>query len=123
MNFLKIAIGDDVKMSGSSNWETVPFTAKSDLAELAAIVLNEHDATAIKIAENLQETSGLGIPIIKTNSTADVTSEAIDSANKYQEKMVPGFLTDLVNFAEDRPISFTTPGHHNGQYYEKHPAE
>ncbi|CAJ1183134.1 ornithine decarboxylase [Companilactobacillus paralimentarius DSM 13238 = JCM 10415] len=122
MNFLKIAIGDDVKMSGSSNWETVPFTAKSDLAELAAIVLNEHDATAIKIAENLQETSGLGIPIIKTNSTADVTSEAIDSANKYQEKMVPGFLTDLVNFAEDRPISFTTPGHHNGQYYEKHPA-
>ncbi|WP_404411541.1 putative ornithine decarboxylase [Companilactobacillus paralimentarius] len=109
-------------MSGSSNWETVPFTAKSDLAELAAIVLNEHDATAIKIAENLQETSGLGIPIIKTNSTADVTSEAIDSANKYQEKMVPGFLTDLVNFAEDRPISFTTPGHHNGQYYEKHPA-
>lgn len=122
MNFLKIAIGDDVKMSGLSNWETVPFTAKSDLAELAAIVLNEHDATAIKIAENLQETSGLGIPIIKTNSTADVTSEAIDSANKYQEKMVPGFLTDLVNFAEDRPISFTTPGHHNGQYYEKHPA-
>lgn len=122
MNFLKIAIGDDVKMSGSSNWETVPFTAKSNLAELAAIVLNEHDATAIKIAENLQETSGLGIPIIKTNSTADVTSEAIDSANKYQEKMVPGFLTDLVNFAEDRPISFTTPGHHNGQYYEKHPA-
>ena len=36
--------------------------------------------------------------------------------------MVPGFLSDLVNFAEDRPVSFTTPGHHNGLYYEKHPA-
>ncbi|NRO06662.1 Inducible ornithine decarboxylase [Lactobacillus helveticus] len=36
--------------------------------------------------------------------------------------MVPGFLTDLINFAQAKPISFTTPGHHNGQYYDKHPA-
>src|SRR5699024_11873594 len=36
--------------------------------------------------------------------------------------MVPGFLSDLINFAQAKPISFTTPGHHNGQYYDKHPA-
>lgn len=122
MNFLKIAIGNDVIVKNSSEWTTVPFTEHSDIAELAAIVLNKNDAANLKVAQNLQQTSGLGISILQTDSTADSTVEAIAAANKYQKKMVPGFLTDLVNFAEDRPVSFTTPGHHNGQYYEKHPA-
>ncbi|HCD08530.1 MAG TPA: putative ornithine decarboxylase [Lactobacillus sp.] len=122
MNFLKIAVGNDVIVKNSSEWTTVPFTEHSDIAELAAIVLNKNDAANLKVAQNLQQTSGLGIPILQTDSTADSTVEAIAAANKYQKKMVPGFLTDLVNFAEDRPVSFTTPGHHNGQYYEKHPA-
>ncbi len=122
MNFLKIAIGNDVRINDAIEWSTVPFTSDIDVAELAAIVINEHDTTAIEIAKNLQKTSGLGIPIIKIN-TAEISEKEISpQANAYQSKMVPGFLTDLINFAEDRPISFTTPGHHNGQYYEKHPA-
>lgn len=122
MNFLKIAIGNDVRINDAIEWSTVPFTSDIDVAELAAIVLNEHDTTAIEIAKNLQKTSGLGIPIIKINTTEVSEKEISPQANAYQSKMVPGFLTDLINFAEDRPISFTTPGHHNGQYYEKHPA-
>lgn len=122
MNFLKIAIGNDVRINDAIEWSTVPFTRDIDVAELAAIVLNEHDTTAIEIAKNLQKTSGLGIPIIKINTTEVSEKEISPQANAYQSKMVPGFLTDLINFAEDRPISFTTPGHHNGQYYEKHPA-
>lgn len=122
MNFLKIAIGNDVRINDAIEWSTVPFTSDIDVAELAAIVLNEHDTTAIEIAKNLQKTSGLGIPIIKINTNEVSEKEISPQANAYQSKMVPGFLTDLINFAEDRPISFTTPGHHNGQYYEKHPA-
>ncbi|PEG89680.1 ornithine decarboxylase [Lactobacillus sp. UMNPBX7] len=122
MNFLKIATGNDVKINDAIEWSTVPFTMDIDVAELAAIVLNEHDTTAIDIAKDLQRTSGLGIPIIQIK-TPEVSEKDISAeVTAYQEKMVPGFLTDLINFAKDRPISFTTPGHHNGQYYEKHPA-
>src|SRR5699024_11079900 len=73
----------------------------------------------------LQKTSGLGIPIIKVSHETISNNEKnqiIDAANQYTAEMVPGFLSDLVNFAEDHPVSFTTPGHHNGLYYEKHPV-
>ncbi len=125
MNFLKIAIGNDVRNLNLDDWETVSFSAKSDPAELVAIVLNTHDEAEIKTAKNLQQTSGLGIPIIKVSSDSDIEAVKKTIAQKitaYQNKMIPGFLTDLINFAEDRPVSFTTPGHHNGQYYDKHPA-
>ncbi|PMD72111.1 putative ornithine decarboxylase [Companilactobacillus nuruki] len=125
MNFLKIAIGNDVKISSSNDWELVPFTKEMNIAELAAIVLNQNDQKMLEQAKDLQQTSGLGIPIIKVTHE-QITQEELEKitqqVNEYTKKMVPGFLTDLVNFAEDRPISFTTPGHHNGQYYEKHPA-
>lgn len=125
MNFLKIAIGNDVKIQSLTEWDIIPFTEKTDIAELAAIVLSTNDAANLKLAQNLQKTSGLGIPIIQVSDNAISQKEQaniINKANEYRDRMVPGFLTDLVNFAEDRPISFTTPGHHNGQYYEKHPA-
>lgn len=122
MNFLKIAIGNDVIISDSTDFEIVSFTENNTASELAAIVLNEHDQKNLSVAKNLQETSGLGIPIIATDGKTDVTVKALQLANDYQTKMVPGFLSDLINFAEDKSISFTTPGHHNGQYYEKHPA-
>jgi len=125
MNFLKIAIGNDVKNLDLDDWETVSFSAKTDPAGLAAIVLNTHDKAEIKTAKNLQQTSGLGIPIIQINSDSkieEVKKTITRETAAYQAKMVPGFLMDLINFAEDRPVSFTTPGHHNGQYYDKHPA-
>jgi len=59
MNFLKIALGDDVSYQDSAEWKTIPFTENIDIAELAAIVLDEHDTAAIKIANNLQQASGL----------------------------------------------------------------
>lgn len=67
----------------------------------------------------------MGIPIITVSHETLLPTEKdqiIKQATSYTQEMVPGFLTDLVNFSEDRPISFTTPGHHNGLYYEKHPA-
>ena len=125
MNFLKIALSNELKNNDFNSWQTTNLNNKPQASELAAIVLAEGDQDSLKTAQDLQKTSGLGIPIIEVSHETISNNEKekiINAANKYTKKMVPGFLTDLVNFAEDHPVSFTTPGHHNGLYYEKHPA-
>lgn len=125
MNFLKIAIGNHVKFSDLENWQSTSLTKDTDGASLAAIVINKNDKDSLKLATDLQKSSGLGIPIIKIANDTPRENEVkkiSQIAQNYTKEMVPGFLTDLINFAEDQPISFTTPGHHNGLYYAKHPA-
>ncbi|MCH4008711.1 putative ornithine decarboxylase [Companilactobacillus sp.] len=125
MNFLKIAISNDANQYIPSGWNVVSFNEHVDPATLAAIVLDNQNKTDIQAAQDLQKTSGLGIPIITIDSKDDiksVQSEITAKIKDYENKVVPGFLTDLIDFTDRRPISFTTPGHHNGQYYDKHPA-
>ena len=124
MDFLKIAFGSGVNLSKIKNWESVPIDRVKNSAEIAAIVIQNKDPNAQKQARALRDQSGFSIPIIEVDrqvSTAD-REKIVDLAKNYEQKMVPGFLTDLINFAQAKPISFTTPGHHNGQYYDKHPA-
>ena len=45
-----------------------------------------------------------------------------EKAENYEQKNVPGFLLDLVNFADEKRTTFATPGHHNGKFYAIHPA-
>lgn len=125
MNFLKIACERSVTLTNLSEWQIEPFTEKTDIAEVAAIVITANDKETLALAKKMTEEAGLNPPIItlaKNVATDSEEKEIRERAIDYTQKMVPKFLTDLVNFAEDRPISFTTPGHHNGQYYEKHPA-
>ena len=125
MNFLKIALSNGLKNNSFNSWQTTNLNDNPQASELAAIVVADTDQDSLKTAQDLQKTSGLGIPIIKVSHETISNNEKnqiIDAANQYTAEMVPGFLSDLVNFAEDRPVSFTTPGHHNGLYYEKHPA-
>ena len=124
MDFLKIAFGSGVNLSKIKNWESVPIDRVKNSAEIAAIVIQNKDPNAQKQAQALRDQSGFSIPIIEVDrqvSTAD-REKIVDLAKNYEQKMVPDFLTDLINFAQAKPISFTTPGHHNGQYYDKHPA-
>lgn len=123
MNFLKIAVDSNIKNAQFSNWKTVSLNKDTEASGLAAIVVASNDG--LNTAHDLQKTSGLGIPIINVSRetiSPDQAKEITTQAKKYTDEMVPGFLTDLVNFAQDHPVSFTTPGHHNGLYYEKHPA-
>ena len=125
MNFLKIALSNGLKNNSFNSWQTTNLNDNPQASELAAIVVADTDQDSLKTAQDLQKTSGLGIPIIKVSHETISNNEKnqiIDAANQYTAEMVPGFLSDLVNFAEDHPVSFTTPGHHNGLYYEKHPA-
>lgn len=123
MNFLKIAVDSTIKNAQFSDWDTAHLNQDIQASSLAAIVVASENG--LKTAHDLQKTSGLGIPIIKVSRetiSQDEKDQILLKAKAYTNEMVPGFLSDLVNFAQDRPVSFTTPGHHNGLYYEKHPA-
>lgn len=124
MDFFKIAFGNGVNLNKIKNWKTVPIDQVKNSAEIAAIVIQNKDPNAQKQAQALRNQSGFSIPIIEVDQQVSTTDQEkiADLAKNYEQKMVPGFLTDLINFAQAKPISFTTPGHHNGQYYDKHPA-
>lgn len=96
-------------------------------AELAAFVLPKADEVAFQKAQELMEKDGLQVPIVWVDASEDLSKEDLQSkvaqaAQQYEEENIPGFLRDLINFADEKPVSYTTPGHHNGQFYEKHPA-
>ena len=95
-------------------------------AELAAFVLPKADEVAFQKAQELMEKDSLQVPIVWVDASEDLSKEDLQSkvaqaAQQYEEENIPGFLRDLINFADENPVSYTTPGHHNGQFYEKHP--
>lgn len=96
-------------------------------AELAAFVLPKADEVAYQKAQELMSKDGLQVPVILVDAGESLSKEELQNkvaqaAQQYEEENVPGFLRDLINFADEKPVSYTTPGHHNGQFYEKHPA-
>lgn len=96
-------------------------------AELAAFVLPKADEVAYQKAQELMAKDGLQVPVILVDAGESLSKEELQNkvaqaAQQYEEENVPGFLRDLINFADEKPVSYTTPGHHNGQFYEKHPA-
>lgn len=96
-------------------------------AELAAFVLPKADEVAYQKAQELMAKDGLKVPVILVDAGESLSKEELQNkvaqaAQQYEAENVPGFLRDLINFADEKPVSYTTPGHHNGQFYEKHPA-
>lgn len=96
-------------------------------AELAAFVLPKADEVAYKKAQELMVKDGLQVPVILVDAGESLSKEELQNkvaqaAQQYEAENIPGFLRDLINFADEKPVSYTTPGHHNGQFYEKHPA-
>ncbi|KRL90163.1 putative ornithine decarboxylase [Lactobacillus kalixensis] len=124
MDFLKIAFGKNVNNVNLPDWQIITFNKQVEISELAAIVLNKNDQDELNLAEQLTKETGLDVPLVQVSDELSKQDQEtiIKKATEYTEKMVPGFLTDLIDFAEAHPTSFTTPGHHNGQYFEKHPA-
>ncbi|TFE19393.1 putative ornithine decarboxylase [Ligilactobacillus salivarius] len=96
-------------------------------AELAAFVLPKADEVAYQKAQELMVKDGLQVPVILVDAGESLSKEELQNkvaqaAQQYETENIPGFLRDLINFADEKPVSYTTPGHHNGQFYEKHPA-
>ena len=125
MKILKIAAPKSLMQYVSKQWPVVELASTLKGAELAAMVVSAESEDEMRLATAVQAKSMLDIPVVKVDITqpaVDITREIDAAALQYEKKMVPRFLTDLVEFADRRPISFTTPGHHNGRYNESHPA-
>ena len=86
MNFLKIALSNKLKNNDFNSWQTTNLNSNPQASELAAIVLAEGDQNSLKAAQDLQKTSGLGIPIIK------VSHETI--SNNEKEKIMYGLTLE-----------------------------
>lgn len=108
-------------------WLTSNVYSGITAAELAAFVLPKADEVAYQKAQELMAKDGLQVPVILVDAGESLSKEELQNkvaqaAQEYETENVPGFLRDLINFADEKPVSYTTPGHHNGQFYEKHPA-
>lgn len=124
MNYLRIATDKVNQALVPADFSSVELTANVNPASLAAIVVSA-DSAAAAVATQLKTESGLtDLPVIinEGRAQADLRAEIARAATAYQAKVLPAFLRDLVAFSEQRPLSFTTPGHHNGKYLAKYPA-
>lgn len=122
--YLKIATPAKLQADVAKKWPTVELTPEVSGAKLAALVIEAGDLKQRAIAELICQRSGLKIPLIEVtaeNIDADM-KRVLESATAYEKENVPAFLLDLINFADEKAVSFTTPGHHNGNFYTRHPA-
>ena len=87
-------------------------------AKLAAFVLPKADEVAYQKAQELMVKDGLQVPVILVDAGESLSKEELQNkvaqaAQQYETENVPGFLRDLINFDAEKPVSYTTPGHHN----------
>lgn len=122
--YLKIATPAKLQADVAKKWPTVELTPEVSGAKLAALVIEAGDLKQRALAELICQRSGLELPLIEVtaeNIDADM-KRVLELATAYEKENVPAFLLDLINFADEKAVSFTTPGHHNGNFYTRHPA-
>lgn len=123
--YLEIAVSRTFTDLQTAPYHKISLEDVANPAGVAAIVVSCQDMVARGTAQLLRQKAQLEIPVIMADEQAnlnDLSREVIKKASDYEQQMVPEFLTDLINFADEKPTSFTTPGHHNGQFYDRHPA-
>lgn len=130
---LKIGISPNI----SGDYGTMPITQITDapIGALGAAVLTHGDEelAAQLVASQLPlPIFWIGGPAPAKLSTAHLqTISELNHANRslitqaaaqYEAEEVPAFVLDLLQFAEDDPTTFATPGHHAGHYDDLAPA-
>ncbi len=122
--YLKIATPAKLQADIAKKWPTVELTPELSGAKLAAIVIEAGDLKQRALAESICQRSSLKLPLIEVTAENIATDmkRILELATAYEKENVPAFLLDLINFADERAVSFTTPGHHNGNFYTRHPA-
>ena len=142
MELLSIACsGEEAQKYFKTSREIVDARKDQDFTDVAAVVLTED---AVDLIDKVDETY-LGLPIFLITDDADkfpqelrekvfhfmdgdqkyanmYTGEIEAAAKEYEAKMMPPFLGTLMNYASEGHLSFTTPGHHAGKLFLRHPA-
>ena len=101
MKYLKIAVTPGMERLVPPDWESVALAPTLNPAELATIVVT--DAASAAMAQRLVEQSGLSVPVVRVDAAAQpatVQQQIADTAAEYVHQNVPGFLRDLVAFAD-----------------------
>lgn len=123
MHYLKIACRPDLAYAmPKNNWPLVNLSPDLNPAYLACVVIDKNDSRDRGIYSLLKEKLGLPIPLIEFSERESLAHEIDQAACEYEQKVIPSFLRDLVKFANQNKVIFSTPGHHNGQYFDLHPA-
>ena len=141
MNLLSIAASEDAKQYFSTKRSIVDAYTDADFTDVAAVVITDEDQELVDKVYNTY----FGIPVFMVmTGKVEVPAETrrkvfhfIDNdkayrniydgeiesaAEEYEEKMLPPFFKNLVEYSQKGKLSFTTPGHHNGKSFLKHPA-
>ncbi|MFT8425617.1 MAG: putative ornithine decarboxylase [Liquorilactobacillus sp.] len=123
MKLLKIAATQNIIFFlGSQDRKVTLLSSETDMAEIAVIVKLKGETIAEDIRQNLDQ-SGLKIPVVDMDMKNKQQIQQIEKiAKKYESQSIPRFITDLISYAKEKPVSFTTPGHHGGKFYTLHPA-
>lgn len=133
---------DQISTRGIDLLEDVLAGFEKDFTAAGAIVVTDEEVEMLKPA---METK-LGIPmfVIRTEASHEVPVELLaqgvrvldvneferqlfsrqieDAATKYENKIMPPFFGELVNYVDSGYTTLSTPGHHGGQFFRKHPA-
>lgn len=65
MNFLKIALSNQLKNNDFNSWQTTNLNDETQASELAAIVVAETDKSSLKTAQDLQKNQDLEFLLLK----------------------------------------------------------
>lgn len=113
-----------------------------DLTDVGAIIVTEEETEALRPAIE----SKLEIPmfVIRTTTGSEISMELLEagvhvadvnqfdrllfsrqieeSIARYEEKILPPFFRELMEYVGTGNMTLATPGHHGGQFFRKHPA-
>lgn len=122
MHYLKIAARKELLPFLPKNWSHIELTENLDFASLAAVVVEKNDSRGKGMHHVFAQKLQLDLPLIEYNSEKDMVKVIDEAAKAYEKAVIPDFLRALTRFADQDNLILSTPGHHNGHFFDRHPA-
>lgn len=122
MHYLAIAARKELIPFLPANWPVKELTDRMNGAYLAGVVIDKNDSRGRGIYQVMMNELKLGLPLIIFDKNKNMAKIINERASAYEKEVVPRFLLELMNYADQDDLVFDTPGHHNGRFYDRHPA-
>ncbi|RVU70955.1 putative ornithine decarboxylase [Lactobacillus xujianguonis] len=122
MHYLKIAARKELLPYLPKNWPHCELSENLNGAYLAAVVVKKDDSRGKGMQRVFADELKLNLPLIEFDPAKNMARVIDQTAKKYEQEVVPQFLLDLTNFADQDDLILSTPGHHNGHFFDRHPA-
>lgn len=122
MHYLKIAARKELLPFLPKNWPNQELKEDINPAYLAAVVVRKNDSRGKGMYHFFVNELKLDLPLIEFDKKKNMIEIIDHAASEYEKEVVPQFLRDLTKFADQDDLILSTPGHHNGHFYDRHPA-